>query len=111
MTRHARRSVTAAAVLLAVAAAGAGAAAAETIRVEVNGLAFVPAEIAAHVGDTVEWVNKDFLLHTATARDGKWDVRLPADASGRIVVKAPGRIEYYCRYHPNMKGVITVAPK
>jgi plastocyanin len=24
----------------------------------------------AHVGDTVEWVNADFVAHTATSRDG-----------------------------------------
>ena len=35
-------------------------------------LAFVPAQVSAHVGDTIEWVNADFVAHTATARNGAW---------------------------------------
>jgi len=65
----------------------------------------------AHVGDTIEWVNDDFVIHTATARDGTWDVKLPPHATGRTVVKGLGTVAYYCRYHPNMKGEITVKPR
>jgi len=85
-------------------------ASAETIRVEVKGLAFIPAQIKARVGDTIEWANEDFVAHTATARDGAWDVMLPPHTLDRIVLKRPGQFEYYCRYHPNMKGEIDVAP-
>ena len=51
---------------------------AETIHVKMEKLAFVPAEITAHVGDTIEWNNSDFVAHTATARDGSWDILIPA---------------------------------
>lgn len=85
-------------------------ASAATIHVEVKELAFIPADTKARVGDTIEWTNKDFVAHTATARDGAWDVKLPPHAVGRIVLKKPGTIEYYCRYHPNMKGEINVSP-
>ena len=111
MTGDARRMLGVAAVLLAIAAPIGSAGSAETIRVEVKGLAFAPARIAARVGDTIEWVNRDFVAHTATARDGQWDVQLPPHATGRTLVKRSGKIAYYCRYHPNMKGTITVAPK
>ena len=84
-------------------------AAAETIRVNVDKLAFAPAQVSAHVGDTIEWVNGDFLAHTATARSKEWDVMLAANKSGRIVLKQRGDIEYYCRFHPNMVGRISVA--
>jgi len=81
---------------------------AETIRVEVKGLVFSPAALTAHVGDTIEWVNADFVAHTATARNGEWDMKLPPHVTERTVLNAPGKLEFYCRYHPNMKGQITV---
>jgi plastocyanin len=84
-------------------------AAAETIRVDVDKLAFTPAQVSAHIGDTIQWVNGDFLAHTATARSNDWDVMLAANKSGRIVLKRPAEIEYYCRFHPNMVGRISVA--
>ena len=54
---------------------------AATIQVKMEKLGFVPAEITAHVGDTIEWVNSDFVAHTATARDGSWDVLIPVNGS------------------------------
>jgi plastocyanin len=106
-----RRPLSAAAVLLASAAGIGNIAVAKTIRVEVKDLAFVPAQITAHVGDAIEWMNDDFVVHTATARDGRWDVKLPPHATGRTVVNGPGTVPYYCRYHPNMKAQITVVPR
>ncbi len=62
----------------------------------------------ARVGDTILWVNRDVFRHTATARDGSFNVDLPAGKSGRIVLKRAGAIAYYCVYHPGMTGVLTV---
>jgi hypothetical protein len=36
---------------------------------EMGNVDYRPAAISAHVGDTIEWTNTDFLAHTATARD------------------------------------------
>lgn len=83
---------------------------ADTIQVGIDKLVFSPAEINARVGDTVEWVNKDILAHTATVR-GDWDVMIAANKSASVVLKNAGAVEYYCRFHPNMKGRIIVAPK
>src|SRR5947209_18983711 len=83
-------------------------AAAETIRVNVDKLAFTPAEISARIGDTIEWVNADFLAHTATARSKEWDVMIAPNKTGRLTLKRPGEIEYYCRFHPTMTGRIQV---
>lgn len=96
-------------VILVALSAGIAQAQAETVRVEVDRLTFTPAEISVKVGDTVEWVNKDILAHTATVR-GDWDVALPANKSGNRVMTKAGSVEYYCRFHPNMKGRIVVAP-
>ena len=111
MTRRQRRALGAVAVLLAAASPAGRGALAETIRVEMKNLAFAPAAITAHVGDTIEWVNDDFVAHTATARNGDWDVKLGPHATDQTVVKKPGKIEYYCRFHPNMKGEVTIAPE
>lgn len=81
---------------------------AETFRVVVDKLEFSPAEIKVKVGDTVEWINKDILAHTATVR-GDWDVVIGPKKSASFVLKKSGDVEYYCRFHPNMKGRISVA--
>ncbi len=111
MTWRQRRGLGAVTVLLAAASPAGRGALAETIRVEVKNLAFAPAAITAHVGDTIAWVNDDFVAHTATARNGDWDVMLPPHQTGRTLVKKSGKIEYYCRYHPNMKGEVAIAPE
>jgi plastocyanin len=79
---------------------------AETIQIKIEKLTFVPSQVSAHVGDTIEWVNADFVAHTATARDGAWDVMIAPSATASVVVKADGTVDYYCRFHPNMIGQI-----
>lgn len=85
------------------------AAQAETITVTVNKMAFSPATVEAKVGDTIEWVNKDTFAHTATVKD-VWEAMLPVKKAGSITVDKAGVIDYICRFHPNMKGQITVSP-
>ena len=81
---------------------------AETIQVKIEKLAFMPSQVTAHVGDTIEWVNADFVAHTATARDGAWDVMIAPSTTASVVLKADGTVDYYCRFHPNMTGQITI---
>ena len=81
---------------------------AETIRIEAKDLGFSPTQVTAHIGDTIEWANIDFLDHTATARNHSWDLQLPPNSTKRVVLKKAGAIEYFCRFHPNMTGIITV---
>jgi plastocyanin len=64
---------------------------AEVVQVRIEKPAFVPAQVTAHGGDAVEWVNADFVAHTATARDGAWDVLIPVDGARSVVLKAPGK--------------------
>ncbi len=87
----------------------ASAAGAETIQVKIDKLAFAPAQISVHAGDTIEWVNADFIAHTATARNGAFDVMIPPNATKSTVVKGDGTIDYYCKFHPNMTGQISIA--
>ena len=97
-------------VLIALAVGTSISAQAATVQISVENLEFSPAEASAKVGDTIEWVNKDVLAHTATARNGDWDVMLPPKKSSTLVLKKAGTVDYYCRFHPNMKAVLTVAP-
>ena len=83
---------------------------AATIQITMENLVFSPAQASAKVGDTIEWINKDILAHTATARNGDWDVTIPPKMTVPLVLKKPGTIEYYCRFHPNMKATLNVAP-
>jgi plastocyanin len=83
---------------------------AETIQVIVDKLAFAPVDVNAKVGDTVEWVNKDAFAHTATATNGDWNVTLAPKQNGQLVLKKPGTTDYFCKFHPNMKGRVIVAP-
>ena len=83
---------------------------AATIQIVMENLVVAPAEISARVGDTIEWVNKDVFAHTATARNGDFDVNLPPKKTVTSVLNKAGTVEYYCRYHPNMKAVLKITP-
>lgn len=83
---------------------------AETIQIVMDKVAFSPAEISAKVGDTIEWINRDILAHTATARNGDWNVVIAPKKTERLILKKAGAVDYYCRFHPNMTGRITIAP-
>src|SRR3981081_828029 len=83
---------------------------AATIQIAMENLVISPAEAAAKVGDTIEWINKDIFAHTATARNGDFDVAMPPKKTVTLVLKKPGTIDYYCRFHPNMKATLNVAP-
>ncbi|MGH6716402.1 MAG: cupredoxin domain-containing protein [Bradyrhizobium sp.] len=95
------------AALLLIAPVSAGAA---TIQIVMQNMEITPAAVAAKVGDTVEWTNKDFVAHTATARNGEFDVNLPPNKTARVVLKKAGTVDYYCRYHPNMTATLKVEP-
>ena len=92
-------------------ACAAPALAADTIRVMIDKLKFSPAEVSAHVGDTIEWVSSDFVAHTASARNKDWDVAIPAKGTGRVTLQHAGDFDYFCRFHPNMTGRISVVPE
>lgn len=83
---------------------------AETIQIAIQDLAFSPPEVSAKVGDIIEWVNKDVFAHTATARNGDFDVNQPPKKTVTSVLKRAGSVEYYCRYHPNMRAVLKISP-
>lgn len=84
------------------------AAAARTYTVVIDKMKFGSLPTGLHKGDTIIWVNRDFLRHTATASDHSFDVDLPVGAKARTVLTKSGAIPFTCRFHPGMHGVLQV---
>ena len=63
---------------------------ADAVAVKIERLAFATGPLSAHVGDSIEWVNADFVAHTATARNGAWDVMIPAHEIASVVLDRAG---------------------
>lgn len=78
-----------------------------TVHVTIEKLAFQPADIEVKAGETIEWTNKDPFAHTATVKGG-WEVLIPPGKVATHVAGAGGTVDYYCRFHPNMKGRIRI---
>jgi plastocyanin len=72
-------------------------------------LGFGPVPEGLRVGDTIEWVNNDIFLHSATAKDKSFDVELKPKAHVPMVLKKAGTFAFFCRYHPGMVGTLVVA--
>lgn len=86
----------------------AAAAAPRTHVVVIDKMKFGPVPASVRPGDTIVWVNKDMFRHTATARNGSFNVDLPPNARGKTVIRAKGAVSFYCKYHPAMTGVLKV---
>lgn len=106
-----RRAFVAGLVLLAC-STGAGAAqrgkkpATHTVTME--GMVFKPMTLTIRPGDTVVWVNKDIVEHTATAK-GSFDSKMvAAGKSWKRTFKTAGSFDYVCTYHPTMTGKLVV---
>ena len=82
----------------------------ETAIVDVQDFAYGPDLVEVAVGGTVTWTNRDAAPHTATARDrdvlqsGKLD---QGDSYSETFDEA-GTYEYFCEFHPDMKGSVFV---
>lgn len=82
---------------------------ARTHTITMEGLKFVPESITVAVGDTVVWVNKDLVAHTATSSTGAFDSKMIApDKSWKLTVRTPGEFAYVCTYHVTMKATLRV---
>jgi plastocyanin len=103
------RSQASLAGLAALVLATAAQAAPKTYEIDIADLTFGPAPKVLHVGDTIVWVNKDMFRHTATARDGSFDLDLQPNARGQTRLGRAGTISFYCRYHPGMTGKLNIA--
>jgi plastocyanin len=82
---------------------------ARTHTVTIESMRFQPATLTIATGDTIVWVNKDLVPHTATSKAGAFDSKdIPADTSWRYTVRTKGDFAYICAFHPTMKGKLRV---
>jgi plastocyanin len=88
--------------------APAAAAPSHSYTVVIEKMKFGPLPAQLHKGDTIVWINRDFLRHSATAADHSFDVDLQPNKMGKIVLNKTGNIAFACRYHPGMRGVLQV---
>jgi plastocyanin len=94
-------------------AAPASAVAPKKTTITISGMAYSPSPVTVRAGETVEWVNKDVVDHTATEKNAAktealWDVSIAPGKSATVVMKTRGSFDYFCRYHPNMVARLTV---
>jgi plastocyanin len=71
-------------------------------------MVFGPTPPAIHVGDTIEWVNNDIFVHSATAKDKSFDVELKPKVHMWTTFHKAGTYPFFCRYHPGMTGTLVV---
>lgn len=97
------------AALLLFPAPPVAAAAPRTHVVVIDKMKFGAMPVGVNAGDTIVWDNRDLFRHTATAKDGGFNVDLPPGARRQTVVRTPGAIAFTCRFHPGMRGVLKVS--
>ncbi len=80
----------------------------KVVTVAIKDMAYAQPTVDVHPGDTVRWVNQDIFVHSVTAVGGAFDLDLQVGGSGQTVFRHAGEVDYYCRYHPGMKGRVLV---
>ena len=69
--------------------------------ISIKDFQYSPADLAVKVGETITITNSDTVPHTVTARDGSFDVQVPASGSATLTVPKAGSHPYYCTIHPD----------
>lgn len=80
--------------------------------IEIHKMKFQTKMLNVKIGDTVTWVNKDIVPHTATANDKSWDSgRLKKGESFTLTITSQTNLDYFCFYHRQMKAkLVLTAP-
>jgi plastocyanin len=79
-----------------------------THTVTIDGARFAPADLAVKRGDSIVWVNKDILAHTATSKSGAFDSKvIQPGQSWKCTAKRKGNFAYTCSFHP-MSAILKV---
>jgi plastocyanin len=81
----------------------------KTHTVTIEGMRFQPERLTVAPGDTVVWVNKDVVPHTATSEAGRFDSEtIQAEKSWKFTTRQKGEFAYVCTFHPTMKAMLNV---
>jgi plastocyanin len=106
--RHALSALSAAAMLVV-----AGFAHAADYRVGQRDKAFTPNELAIRVGDTVTFFNDDLGIHNIYSETAGHEFEIKRQSprqSHTVTFTSPGTVVVGCKYHGQMKLVVTVVP-
>ena len=81
-----------------------------TDEVEIEGMAFKPANITVKKGTTVTWTNKNDTAHKVTGKtaNGPKSETLNKDDTYSFTFNEVGEFSYFCELHPSMTGKVTV---
>ena len=79
-----------------------------TIPVAIKSLAFNPATVTIHAGDSVTWTNNDGFDHTVTADGGAFNATIHSGQSFTVKFNSVGQFPYHCAIHPSMHGKVVV---
>lgn len=117
-----RRMLAAGAVIVALAAAGCGGDDGDGgdgggngggASVTVVDFAFNPGEVSVSSGDAVTVSNDGEATHTFTVEEGEEHLVdqeiAPGDSAEVTIDIAAGEYEFYCEFHPQMTGTLTVS--
>jgi plastocyanin len=81
----------------------------KTHTVTIENMRFQPVTLTVARGDTVVWVNKDLVPHSATSKAGGFDSQgIEAEKSWRFTVRKRGDFAYVCTFHPTMTAMLRV---
>ena len=81
----------------------------KTHTVTMENMRFQPESVTVARGDTVVWVNRDLVPHTATSKAGGFDSQvIQAEKSWRLKVGTKGDFAYVCTFHPTMTATLRV---
>jgi len=86
------------------------ASAATTSQVSMETVKFLPAAVEIKTGETVVWINHDLTPHTVTSETGSElnSGSIEPGTSWTHKFDQAGTFPYYCTFHTEMKGTITV---
>jgi plastocyanin len=81
----------------------------KTHTVSLEGMRFQPDDLAVAPGDTIVWVNKDLVAHTATSERGGFDSKIiQPEQAWTFTIKKKGDFAYVCLLHPTMTAMLRV---
>ena len=81
----------------------------KTHTVTIEGMRFQPERLTVARGDTIVWVNKDLVPHTATSEAGRFDSQtIQTEKSWKFTAGTKGEFPYVCTFHPAMKAMLNV---
>lgn len=76
--------------------------------VTISGMQFLPAELSVQKGDTVVFINKDIVQHNVAEEKAKAWSSQPLSTGQSYKMVANESADYYCTFHPVMKGKLLV---